>query len=417
MSSRVRESEDRWGKYWEEETGRGWRKLRREIEGIQFQLYGAQTIDYMMAIKAADFDLRLNDMNDKIESNGKEMTDITEAMILNQLLDYGMTNTGRIRLAIAEAAARQRYHPVKEYLEKLPKWDGRDHFSAFMARLSMSSPLAEVFWRKWFIGSIAKALAAKQNFMLVLLGKQNGGKSYLVRWLCPDERLFYEGPINPDDKDCKLRALNHWIWEVGELDATTRRSDVAALKFFITEKVVSIRPPYGRHDIKKPAAASFIGTINPDGTAFLNDNENRRFGLVYLDSIDWDYTKSVDKQQLWAQMYAAYLAGEAHELTSHEREIQQEINLDHVTESPLEALLMEYFELDASRTEETMSVIELLEKLETLGLRGDQFKNKMELGKVMARHGINKRRITAGGQRQFVYEGIFYKDKNRVISI
>jgi predicted P-loop ATPase len=62
-----------------------------------------------------------------------------------------------------------------------------------------------VFWRKWLIGSIAKMLRAQQNYMLVLLGAQGKGKSRLAEWLCPLPQLFYEGPINPDDKDSLIR--------------------------------------------------------------------------------------------------------------------------------------------------------------------------------------------------------------------
>ena len=108
-------------------------------------------------------------------------------------------------------------------------------------------------------------------FWLVLLGAQGKGKSGLAEWLCPVPRLFYEGPINPDDKDSLIRLINNWIWEVAELDSTTKRSERSALKHFISTKTVKVRVPYGQYDTEKPAAASMIGTINEDGTGFLHD--------------------------------------------------------------------------------------------------------------------------------------------------
>jgi predicted P-loop ATPase len=410
---RLREREDEFGTYIEENTGRGWRKLRRIINDIEFNVYNPITRDYIFAMEASGVELRLNDMSDRMELGNGPITDFQEAVILNQLQDYGMKNVGRMRTAMQDMALNNKYHPVREYLDSLPAWDGRNHFDAFMDCLEMSSPLAEVFWRKFLIGSLAKVLDHKQNFMLVLLGRQGRGKSVLTRWLCPLPNLFFEGPINPDNKDSEIRLINHWLWEVSELDATTRRADVAALKFFVSREVVTVRVPYGRYDIRKPAASSFIGTINPDGTSFLMDVENRRFAVVHLDDIDWRYKNEINIDQLWAELYAAYNAGEAYALTPHEREVQEQINSDHMVESPLEAKLLAHYELDPSKPDNIITTDDLLQQLEDLGVKGQQFQNKVELGKVLARYGINRTRKRVNKKLQYVYEGIKY-DKSTV---
>ena len=415
-NSRVRSDTDQWGEYVEENTGRGWRMLRRKINGIEFNIYKPQTLDYIYAMEASEVRLRLNVMSDRMELPTGPITDFQESVILNQLQDYGMTNVGRMRTAMHDMAVHNKYHPVREYLDALPEWDGREHFATLMEKLEMSSPLAETFWRKFLIGSLAKVLDGYQNFMLVLMSTQGKGKSRLARWLCPLPKLFFEGPINPDNKDSEIRAINYWFWEVAELDATTRRADVAALKFFITRKEITVRVPYGRYDIMKPAAASFIGTINPDGTQFLNDTENRRFSVVHVDDIDWSY-EQIDLHQLWAEIYHAYRQGEAWELTPHEREVQAEINSEHITESPLEAKLLAHYELDPSKPENIITTNELLGQLEDLGVKGDQFKNKMELGKVMTRHGINRARRRVEGKLQYVYEGVKYHKDGKEINI
>jgi hypothetical protein len=138
--SRIREGHDDFGKFWEEETGRGWRKLRRWIEGKKFNVYAPKTRDYLTAIEASGIILRLNDMSDRIElAAGRPISDFDEAEIMGRLKDYGMPNAERMREAIKIMANRNRYHPVKEYMESL-KWDGRDHFSAFISKLGMASP-------------------------------------------------------------------------------------------------------------------------------------------------------------------------------------------------------------------------------------------------------------------------------------
>ena len=408
--SHTREGVDEFSAYVEEETGRGWRKLRRSLNGYEFLVYGSKTNDYIMAINASGVQLQLNDMSDRIElSDGRPISDIELSAILNRLRDYDMRDTARMRDAVKEAALRNRYHPVRDYLNSL-HWDGECHFDRLMGCLSMSSPAAAAFWRKWLLGSIAKMLAARQNYMLVLLGAQGKGKSRLAEWLCPLPQLFYEGPINPDDKDSLIRLINNWIWEVAELDSTTKRSERSALKHFISTKTVKVRVPYGQYDTEKPAAASMIGTINEDGTGFLHDpTGNRRFAVVHLDDIDWSYT-GIDRDQLWAELYAAYLDGEPWELTPYEQEIQAEINGGHMMVSPLEELLLQYYEIDKTETERFAPTMEILERLTTLGLKGDQFKQKMELAAILTKMGLKPELKRIGGKPVRGYRGVWYRE-------
>ena len=415
--SHTREGVDEFSAYTEEETGRGWRKLRRSLNGYEFLVYGPKTNDYIMAINASGVNLQLNLMSDRLElQDGRAISDYELAAILNRLQDYDMKDVGRMRNAIMEAALRNKYHPIKDYLDAL-LWDGECHFDRLMSCLSMSSPAAAVFWRKWLIGSIAKAIDAQQNCRLVLLGPQGKGKSRLAEWLCPLPRLFYEGPINPDDKDSLIRLINNWIWEVAELDSTTKRSERSALKHFITTRIVKVRIPFGRYDTEKPAAASMLGTINPDGTGFLNDpTGNRRFAVVHLDDIDWRSYTQIDRNQLWAELYEAYLAGETWELTPYEQEIQAEINGGHMMVSPLEELLLQYYEVDATETERFTPTMEILERLTTLGLKGDQFKQKMELSTILTKMGLKPEQRRHSGKVLRGYRGVWYRGEKITVN-
>jgi hypothetical protein len=112
--SRTREGVDEFSAYTEEETGRGWRKLRRSLNGYEFLVYGPKTNDYIMAINASGVNLQLNLMSDRLElQDGRAISDYELAAILNRLQDYGMKDVGRMRNAIMEAALRNKYHPVK----------------------------------------------------------------------------------------------------------------------------------------------------------------------------------------------------------------------------------------------------------------------------------------------------------------
>jgi len=394
--------EDDYGTFWKDDKGR---VIRRERGGLRFRCAGAKTDDYITAMVANGIKLRLNTMSDRVEVRGEPVTDIGESVIINRLFDCDLHGEAKMRRAMHEAANRNKYHPVRVYLDSLV-WDGKDHFAALMGKLETSSPMADVFFKKWLIGAIAKVLNGEQNFMLVLVAAQGIGKSRLARWFAPLQRLFYEGAIRPDDKDSLLRLLNNWIWEVAELDATTRKSDRSSLKHIVSAKMVKIRVPYGRYDIEKPAAASFIGTVNPDGTGFLNDpSGNRRFAIVELDGIDWSYT-DIDIAQLWAQVYAMYKAGEAWELTPDEQTAQNETNERHTTRAFIEDVLDANFVFDPEDTKSFFTTNDLVSLLEGMGLKQAQFRIKGDLYTAMAKRGIERSRRRVDGKRQYGYAGV-----------
>ncbi len=119
-----------------------------------------------------------------------------------------------------------------------------------------------------------------------LAADQGAGKSHFGKLDVSAAGYFIEKHVNPDDKDCSLYRTRAFVWEIMEIGATTKRADVEALKAHITATTVTERKAYGHYDTVKPAVASYIGTVNPDGAGFLQDTTgNRRFAVVYLSAL------------------------------------------------------------------------------------------------------------------------------------
>jgi hypothetical protein len=399
---------DEYGIITQRESARGgWVNVSRTMNGVTFMLDGSKrTVDYLLALQAGGVQLRLNEMNGRIEVWGgldllpnapEPMSDIQQDVIINWLTDVGHMGQERMLRAISEAAASNAYHPIKDYLARL-RWDGEDRLTAFLDHLTFNpsvGPVGRTFVRRWLIGAVAKVMEQGQNFMLVIDGNQGIGKSYLVRWLCPLPRFFLEGAIHPDDKDTYLRLMSNWIWEVGELEGTTRKADRAALKDFITRREVTIRLPYAKHDIVRPAAASLIGTINEDGAGFLNDpTGTRRFAVIKLDGIDFRYV-TIDRDQLWAQVFTLYQDGEPWELTGDERQAQHAVNSHYESDSPVEQYLRKTFAWDkdaSGRQEHFLPSLDIMQELKAAGLMGNERANMMEVSTVLKREGLHKAR-------------------------
>jgi len=105
------------------------------------------------------------------------------------------------------------------------------------------------------------------------------------------------------NKDTAIKALGYWITELGELDATFKKSDIEALKAFITERTDVIRSPYGRTANKYGRRTVFYASVNE--LEFLKDSENRRFWVLEVDSFKFP---SFNVAQFWAQIKQEYLA-------------------------------------------------------------------------------------------------------------
>lgn len=356
------------------------------------------------------YSFRLNLCTDTVEVNGRPLSDITAAKIRMDLRDIGLHK--KIKAAedayIAEAE-KNAYHPVKDYLNGL-KWDGRDHIGTLTSFLHSSDPPVEyadgstcplhvVYIYRWLIGAVAKALDARQNPMLVLDSIQGLGKSFLVKWLCSSlPAYFIEGPINVTDKDSDVRLMGRWLWEVSELDATTRKADQSALKAFITKEIVSVRKAYGRYDIIKPALASLVGTVNNTSGFLADESGSRRFMITRLEYIDRRYTE-IDIDQLWAQAVHLYRSGEQWALTSEEAQAQQATNERYEVETTLDDWIERYYVFDPSYTT-PVSLADVLVELARADIRlsGSERMQAAELARSLSRHGA-KRVHTRQGKR------------------
>jgi len=369
------------------------------------------TSDYITLFEQWGHELQLNQCNDDVEINGKPLDDVTESRIMAWVRDHGIlhqvgVNVTHASEAITTAASNNAYHPVKQYLEGLT-WDGNDHIGKvchyMTERLGTQGRFAQWFGH-WIVGAVAKVYEPWQNPMLVIDGPQEIGKSYFANWLCPLERNFYAGAIYPENKDCKLRQMDVWLWEVEELGATTRRQDVEALKAFQTMLVVRDRKPYGHRDIIKPAMTSFIGTINNDAGFLVDRTGNRRFLICSLDKIDWSYADDVDRDQLWAQARAIYLQGEAWKLTDADRQERDDINSEYMIDDPVEALLMESVKItgDPGDFATLPQLLALLRDKCTVSQRSQS----MTIASVLKAQGAVKKRSMINGNQTTVYYGV-----------
>jgi putative DNA primase/helicase len=139
--------------------------------------------------------------------------------------------------------------------------------------------------------------------VLVLNGGQGIGKTSLFRRLALRPQWFGEGAtIKDNDKDTLRRCITRWITELGEVESTLK-SDISALKAFVTSDTDVYRTPYARADRKAARRTSLCATCNSD-RYLIDTTGNRRWWSVPLSQpMDFNKIQQFNAEQLWAEIF------------------------------------------------------------------------------------------------------------------
>jgi hypothetical protein len=251
-------------------------------------------------------------------------------------------------LLIADANA---YNPVAVWVESIP-WDGVSRLGQFFRTVDcggqMDQGLKELLMRKWLVQAIGAAFApdgiAAQG-ILTFTGPQNIGKTTWFNRLAPEALgVIHTGhTLDVRSKDSQLIALRYWIVELGEIDATFRKSDMSALKSFATQAVDSIRRPYAMTESTYGRRTVFGASVND--SLFLSDpTGNRRFWTI--PAVGFVVDAGLDMQQLWAEVLVLYLAGERWYLSMDEAGALGEHNSDFTVTDPIDERIAAGFAWD-----------------------------------------------------------------------
>lgn len=247
---------------------------------------------------------------------------------------YDITGKERILDATALCAFKHRINDVQDYLTGL-KWDGIKRLDTLLIDYlgGADNIYTRAVIRKSLAAAVARAMVPgiKYDYMPILSGPQGIGKSTFLRFL--GLRWYSDSLQTFEGKEAREMVQGTWINELGELNGMTR-SEITAVKQFLSQQEDIYREPYGRRTNLYPRRCVFFGTTND--SEFLRDRTgNRRFWPV--DVCVQAPTKNVFKQlpeevnQIWAEAFTAwqmgellYLAGEVEKIALAEQETHRE---------------------------------------------------------------------------------------------
>lgn len=221
--------------------------------------------------------------------------------------------------AMETVAYENPWHPVVEWLGGL-QWDGVSRIGKWLVHCigekpeSLTADMREyitIVGRCWLIGMVKRVMepGSKFDYCPVLEGAGGLGKSTMVETLA-GSAWYSDTPFEiGKGKESQEQVQGVWLYEMGEL-SQMGKSEINAIKAFISSKVDRYRPAYGRVIEEHPRQCVLVGTTN-ENTYLRDRTGNRRFWPIPVRheiKIGW---LAKYREQLFAEAYQLYLAGES----------------------------------------------------------------------------------------------------------
>lgn len=270
-----------------------------------------------------------------------------EAYLANGYTEF---TKARILSAITKVADDRTYHPVREYLQHLPPWDGVKRVDTLLVDYldAADTSYVRAVTRKTLCAAVQRVRqpGCKFDTVLVMCGPQGIGKSTLIHKLGRD---WFSDSLNladTKDKTAAEKLQGQWIIEIGEL-AGIGVAGVKTLRSFISTQDDKYRASYGRRVSSHPRQCIMIGTTNSED-GYLNDTDGgRRFWPVNTPGggaqDPWDLTDE-DIDQIWAEVLMYVDSGEELILTGENAEAAEAMQMAAMIGDPREGKVSAYLD-------------------------------------------------------------------------
>ena len=240
---------------------------------------------------------------------GKFWRDADDAQLICYVdANYGTFSRTNYDTAVTKVADDRGYHPIREYFDRLPEWDGIKRADTLLIDYlgAEDTPYVRAVTRKTLCAARRRILVpgVKFDFMPVLNGPQGIGKSTLISKLAME---WYSDSLNISDMNDKTAAeklQGYWILEIGEL-AGMKKADLDKVKAFISRQDDKYRASFGRRVTPHPRQCVFFGTTNSENGYLRDITGNRRYWNIKVDGKGKYHSWQLDQDtvdQIWAEV-------------------------------------------------------------------------------------------------------------------
>lgn len=229
---------------------------------------------------------------------------------------YGTFSARNYDIAVAKVTDDRSYHPIREFIDNLPEWDGIKRVDTLLVDYlgANDNEYVRAVTRKTLCAAIKRVLCpgCKFDSMLVLNGPQGVGKSTLIAKLAGE---WFSDSLNlgdTKDKTAAEKLQGYWILEIGEL-AGLKKAEVETLRSFLSRQNDIYRAAFGKRATPHLRQCVFFGTTNAESGYLRDTTGNRRFWPVKTpgtgEKHSWDLTAEIICQ-IWSEALVYVKQGE-----------------------------------------------------------------------------------------------------------
>ena len=354
------------------------------IDEKEIQNKDGVIVGYKPLKTTANYKCLLNNLNIKLTTNvftkevsfnddshlshyleGSDKIDALWHSFTDELIRFNLTEQRNTVLSfLTLEASKNEVNPIADWLNDLPAESDTEYLEAFIKdvyRLQESSQdvtdKKQALIKKWFLQAVAATLSTNEYdvfpTVLTFTGSQGAGKTTFASRILPESVSNYiktgAAGIDLANKDDIAKITSAFIVELGELSSTFKRSNVDAIKAFLSSPMDEYRAPYARAAEKFKRRTVFISSNN--NADFLVDKTgNRRFLCVTLSNERSEFWwEKWDLNRVWAQAKFMFDSGIDWALTSEENKFLSEENENSLVMNPMAEAIESTFSLDISK--------------------------------------------------------------------
>ena len=211
------------------------------------------------------------------------------------------------------------YNPISEYFESIKnKYLGTSHIDILACHLQARNfgdhedpdyyqKRLQYILKKWIVATAACALELRVNDVAIgfINAIEGSGKTSLIENLVPLQLREYYRLSEKDDNrfNIELEYSKNFILNFDEF-VGIKRSNIELFKKMQSAKSIHIKHHGDTfyNTIPRIASASFTSNKVQELGGFLTHEMGyRRFGVIELDSIDKEYSKKINVDQIWSE--------------------------------------------------------------------------------------------------------------------
>lgn len=313
-----------------------------------------------------------------------------------------------VKRAVRLIAYENRFDSLKDWISKLPVWDGVPRIDTFFTRHwgIAENAYTRSVGRYWWTLLAGRALVPgiKGDMAVILVSQQGKNKSEGIRAMAPTPDHYMELDFGKKGEERIREMRGHNVIELGEMRGMDKRG-IGDVRVTISTRADRNRGLFREHYVTLLRRCGFIGTSNSE-TPLTDTEGNRRWlPMTIPDETDGKFIAqgiADEKDQLWAEAVAVFkrdgIAWERAETLAKSILGDYEVKDEVWTTSVAEWLEQETVELTGDDIKLNRERVPLTSKdilIDAIGFKATQVKrgDEMRVATIMKNLGYAKDRI------------------------